>query len=82
MAPHHGSRTANTPELRTWAKPQVVVSCQGQFLARNRPHCNNFFGTWPDGAITVRKDGASWILESFLTQRRRVLLGPTPAGGL
>src|SRR5262249_15414165 len=32
MAPHHGSPAANTPKLADWAKPKLVVACDG---ARN-----------------------------------------------
>src|SRR5262249_15588585 len=55
MAPHHGSRTANTPELAKWARPRVVVSCQGPprgMVPRPEPYSENgtlFLGTWPHG---------------------------------
>ena len=29
MAPHHGSKVANTPALAAWAKPRLVIACQG-----------------------------------------------------
>jgi competence protein ComEC len=76
MAPHHGSRAANVPELAAWARPKVVVSCQGQHLARNRSHPAydkigaRFLGTWPHGAITIRTDGKSWLVETFQSKGR------------
>src|SRR5262249_39633366 len=60
MAPHHGSRLANRPELEAWAKPKVAVSCQGppQWPVRvPDPYTAagaQFLGTWPHGAVTVR----------------------------
>src|SRR5262249_16552664 len=30
QSPHHGSAAANTSDLARWARPKVVVSCQGQ----------------------------------------------------
>jgi competence protein ComEC len=76
MAPHHGSRSANIPELAMWARPKVVVSCQGEHLARNRRHTAydeigaRFLGTWPHGAVTVRHDGDTWIVETYQTACR------------
>jgi competence protein ComEC len=29
MSPHHGSRVANKPELAVWARPKLVLSCEG-----------------------------------------------------
>jgi beta-lactamase superfamily II metal-dependent hydrolase len=59
MAPHHGSRFAAPKQLAEWARPEVVISCQGRPLRPNpTPDIyermgSNFLGTWPHGAVTV-----------------------------
>ena len=65
MAPHHGSKKSNIAELAEWARPRVVVSCQG--LPKSlyeEPYGKRgatFLGTWPHGAVTVvsRRDELS-----------------------
>lgn len=72
QAPHHGSRTANTPQLARWARPRVVVSCQGppQFGERRHPYSEALFlGTWPDGAITIRSSAEGLSVETFQTRQ-------------
>jgi competence protein ComEC len=57
MAPHHGSRFPNTPELAQWARPKLVISCEGPPRGPTRPAepysaiGARFLGTWPHGAI-------------------------------
>ena len=76
QAPHHGSRAANTPELAAWARPRVVVSCEGPPLggARARePYTGTgarFLGTWPHGAVTVRSHRTGLVVETFRTGQR------------
>ena len=75
MAPHHGSKTANTPELAKWASPALVVSAQG--APRGNPKTvlpyegagAHYVTTWKHGAITIRKDDGRWIAESYLTKQ-------------
>ena len=60
MAPHHGSKAANVPELADWARPRVAVSSQGPprgpggvpepYTAKGA----RFLSTWADGAVTIR----------------------------
>jgi competence protein ComEC len=75
MAPHHGSKTSNTPGLAEWAQPRVVVSCEGPPRAPTRPaepyspRKARFFGTWPHGAVTVRSDGDRFFVETFRTKK-------------
>jgi competence protein ComEC len=80
MAPHHGSRLANTPALATWARPRVVVACQGPprwpprgpaepYSARGAV----FLGTWPHGAVTVRSHQSGLVVETYVTGQRLVL---------
>jgi competence protein ComEC len=76
MAPHHGSPTSNTKELAAWARPKFVVSCQGAPKSTVRePNPYEAIGarwlsTWSQGAVTVRRDGAAWTVETFATGNR------------
>jgi competence protein ComEC len=76
MAPHHGSRIANTPALAAWARPRVVVACQGppQWPSHNpEPYTAagaQFLGTWPHGAVTVRSHRTGLVVETFTTGQR------------
>lgn len=69
MAPHHGSRTANTPELALWASPRVVVSCEG--IPRGRrtePYSDigaRFLSTLWHGAVTIRSREESLTVQTF-----------------
>jgi len=81
MAPHHGSKSANTPRFAEWAKPSVVVSCEGPPRAMMRaaePYTAmgaTFLGTWPQGAVTVRSRDGSLIVDTYRTKRRIVVRG-------
>jgi competence protein ComEC len=76
QAPHHGSRASNTPELAEWARPTVVISSQGP--PRSVPKGGNayeavaarYLTTWPHGAITIRRDGPEFVVETFRTKER------------
>jgi competence protein ComEC len=76
MAPHHGSKVANTPGLARWARPRVVISCQGvpRSLADTAEPYKagraTFLGTWPHGAVTVRSHAAGLVVETFRTKLR------------
>jgi competence protein ComEC len=71
MAPHHGSPLVNTPNLADWARPQLVISCQGPprgprrqedpYTARGIP----LLGTWPHGAVTVRSSPGGLTVETY-----------------
>jgi competence protein ComEC len=79
MAPHHGSRTANTKELAAWARPKLVVSCQGS--PKSVPKEANPYealgarwaSTWSQGAVTIQCDGEVWIAEAWLTRNRWII---------
>jgi len=81
MAPHHGSRVANKAELASWARPKVVVSCEGPPRGSARPAepytrtGAQFLGTWPHGAITVRSHVSGLIIETFRSGQRFALHG-------
>jgi competence protein ComEC len=78
MAPHHGSRTANTPELAAWAKPKIVVSCEAAPRGPARPpepyseRGAHFLGTWPHGAVIIRSGREGLFVETFQTRQRLV----------
>lgn len=79
MAPHHGSRFANTAELAQWAQPTLVVSCEGPPRGPVRPPepytpmGARFLGTWPHGAVTVRSHASGLVVETFQTKYRFVI---------
>jgi competence protein ComEC len=79
MAPHHGSRTGYRPELTAWARPAVVVSCEGPPRWPRRgpqPYTEGgapFLGTWPHGAITVRSSTTDLTVQTFVTRQRWVV---------
>jgi competence protein ComEC len=79
MAPHHGSRAANTPELAQWARPLVVIACQGPPRGTARtaePYTGSgaaFLGTWSHGAITVRSHSTGLVVETFVTGKKFIL---------
>lgn len=79
MAPHHGSKAANTPALADWSRPQVVISCEGLPRGDVRPkepysaNGARFLGTWPHGAVTVRSRDRVLTVETYRTRERWVL---------
>jgi competence protein ComEC len=79
MAPHHGSATANGPGLAAWARPRIVVSCEGPPRGLTRPpepytaQGARFFGTWPHGAITLISHPGGLTLETFTSRQRLVV---------
>jgi len=58
MAPHHGSRTANTPRVAAWARPVWVIVSSGRHVPfehlRSTYGPSQVLGTTRDGAILVR----------------------------
>ncbi|MBL8798959.1 MAG: ComEC/Rec2 family competence protein [Planctomycetia bacterium] len=76
LAPHHGSQTANTSELAEWARPKLVVSCEGPPrgpLRAPEPYTERgsvFLGTWPHGAVTVHSSPAGLRVETFASGQR------------
>jgi competence protein ComEC len=85
MAPHHGSVRANTEGLAKWARPRLVVSCQGPPLGAGgveKPYTRigaNFLSTWTSGAVTVRSHRSGLVIETYLTGERIAL--PTEGRG-
>jgi competence protein ComEC len=77
MAPHHGSKKSNIPALAEWARPKVVVSCQG--LPKSiyeEPYTQRgatFLGTWPHGAVTVISRRGELSVSTFRTGQRLVV---------
>ncbi len=74
MAPHHGSHLTNTTELARWARPRVVVSCQGrpplrsEVRQRYRQVGAHLFDTFQHGAVTIRSHVNGLIVETFTTK--------------
>jgi len=74
MAPHHGSKTANTPALARWAKPQLVVACQGPPRGaekRELPYDGQgaiYWGTWPHGAVMIHSSKKGLSAATFQTK--------------
>jgi competence protein ComEC len=77
MSPHHGSGTG-ADTLADWAKPRLVVSSQGRgdaakagevYARRGVP----YWGTWPNGAITIRSHATGLTAETFATGQRTVV---------
>src|SRR5581483_3697829 len=82
MAPHHGSRLTNSPELAHWCLPRVVIACQrpptGRLAPAPEPYSSrgaHYFGTWPHGAVTVRSHESGLVVETFVTGERMVIRG-------
>jgi competence protein ComEC len=79
MAPHHGSKAANTPTLAAWAKPRLVVACQGPPHSAGKPADPyrvvgaRVLGTWPDGAVTLHSHRSGLVAETFVTGTRFVV---------
>jgi competence protein ComEC len=78
MAPHHGSPLTNKVPLAEWAKPRVVIACQGPPLGGVPPRepytatSARYLGTWPHGAITIHSRTEGLVVETFQTEERFV----------
>jgi competence protein ComEC len=77
MAPHHGSKTANTPSLAEWAKPTLVVSCEGPPLGAMAPRPDPYtpigatvWGTYPHGAVIIRSGRNGLTAETYKTKQK------------
>jgi competence protein ComEC len=81
MCPHHGSRAADPAGLAQWAKPKVVISCQGAPRSRGgtpdvyASRGAQFLSTWDEGAVTVRSHVSGLVVETFRTGQRIVVRG-------
>jgi competence protein ComEC len=77
MAPHHGSKVANTPELAAWARPRVVVSCAGPPRGKaTEPYSAagaRFLSTWDEGAVTIHSHRTGLVVETYKTGERMVI---------
>jgi competence protein ComEC len=84
QSPHHGSAAANTASLARWARPKVVVSCQGvprtaaDVAKPYREVGAQFFPTWPHGAVTVRIHETGMVVETYRSGERVVVRGAAP----
>jgi competence protein ComEC len=79
MAPHHGGKSANLPALAAWARPRLVVACQGsppwptQVPALYEARGTRYLGTWPHGAVTLVSHRTGLVAETFRTGQRLVV---------
>jgi competence protein ComEC len=76
QAPHHGSRKANNADLANWARPKVVISCQGPPVWPARepdPYQaiqTRMLPTWQSGAVTLLSGPDGLWVQTFRTQER------------
>jgi beta-lactamase superfamily II metal-dependent hydrolase len=83
QSPHHGSPAANTGDLAKWARPKVVVSCQGVprttvDVAKTYTEVGaRFLPTWQHGAVTVRIHETGMVVETYRSGERIVVRGAT-----
>jgi competence protein ComEC len=75
MAPHHGGRGANPPELAAWARPEIAVAHNGfqEAEAAGRVYESagaRFLGTWPCGAVTIVSRTSGLSVETVHAPRR------------
>jgi competence protein ComEC len=84
MIPHHGAGGPRVEALAEWAKPRLAVSSQGRTDTGKaeiayRPRRIPYWGTWPDGAITIRSHASGLTAETFATGQRVVVRPGTGA---
>jgi competence protein ComEC len=85
MAPHHGSHRIDTAGLAKWARPRLIVSCQGAprspagGAAAYRAVDAPFLATWDQGAVTIRSHRTGLVAETFRTGKRIALRAPAGA---
>ena len=80
MGPHHGSRLANTPPIAKWARPKLVVMCNGppRGAVKKAPDPYAEFGatvwgTWPNGAVILHSHKSGLVAETYRTKQRIVV---------
>jgi competence protein ComEC len=70
LAPHHGGRSANPPELASWARARVVVAHNG--IGEAHDALENYeqvgscvLGTWPHGAVMVESRPGGFTVQTY-----------------
>ena len=69
----------NTAELALWARPRVVISCQGrpgpskEVRERYRRVGAQLLDTHQHGAVTIRSHASGLVVETFATKERLVV---------
>ena len=82
MAPHHGSRAANTARLADWATPRLVVTCDAWSSSEKLDadvYQKRKIPSWitgKQGMITIHSRPNALIAETFKTKERLVLEDP------
>jgi competence protein ComEC len=75
MAPHHGSKTANTTDLARHTRPKIVISCQGRAKTGVAAEVYKkagaeFLTTSEHGAVTVISRGDELFVETFRSKKK------------
>ncbi len=76
MAPHHGSPSANQEFWANWAKPKVVVSCQGKRKGNRQwqnPYLDigaTYLTTQKEGAVTITSSKQGLKIKTFKTGKQ------------
>ncbi len=76
MAPHHGSRAAFPPRLRTWADPKCVIVSRGNLYANSVTDRDTGVPTWDTfthGTLTVRSHPTGLTVEGYKSGLREVV---------
>jgi competence protein ComEC len=75
VAPHHGSRSSNPPDLAARTRPRLVISSQGRRRTIDHPLAafarlgSHVLRTDEDGAITCRLGSDGWLVDAFYSRR-------------
>jgi competence protein ComEC len=83
QAPHHGSKAANRPRLARWARPRVVISCQGPPRSPPRGPSpfeevgGRYLTTWEHGAVTLHSGPGGLVVETYRTAERWTVRPPS-----
>jgi len=82
LAPHHGSRTANTQRLVEWSQPLLAIASDGYPIvprAGDDVYSRNgipIWYTWPEGAVTIRLMPGELSAETFRSRKLMKLQAP------
>jgi competence protein ComEC len=78
MAPHHGSRAAFPPRLRTWATPRCVLVSRGNIYSNSVTERDTGVPTWDTfthGTLTVKSNPTGMTVEGHKSGLREVVRG-------
>jgi competence protein ComEC len=78
MSPHHGSKAAFPPGLRTWADPKCVIVSRGNLFGNTVAERDTGVPTWDTfthGTLTVRSHPTGLTVEGHKSGLREVVRG-------